>query len=297
MSGAYGASTARRQRSTRSEMTSLHDSLFEIAERLRPLTVRGLFYQAEIAGLIPKTERGYRRVQRATVEMRRAGRLPYAWLTDGTRLRQRPRTWRNAGEAARATAQFYRRTLWGAGSPSIELWVEKEALSGVLWPVADEWDVPLYPARGYSSLTFLHGAAEELRTAGRPAFIYHLGDHDPSGVDAAHKIERELRRLAPEVPIHFERLAVLPEQIQRWNLPTRPTKASDPRSRSWEGESVELDAIPAPDLRKLAEAAILRHIDLRALDAAMVAEASESELLEVWAEQFDRTLGELGGGA
>src|SRR5262245_39157892 len=87
-------------------------------------------------------------------------------------------------------------------------------------------------SRGYASLSFLHSAAENIAREDRPCFTYHLGDYDPSGVNAGEKIEDTLRESAPEAEIYFERIAVLPEQIEAWNLPTRPTKASDSRSKA-----------------------------------------------------------------
>src|SRR5262249_36170020 len=105
-------------------------------------------------------------------------------------------------------------------------------------------DVPLMVARGYASLSFLYGAAEAINELDVPEYIYHLGDFDPSGVNAGEKIEETLRELAPDADIYFERLAVTAEQIAEWNLPTRPTKASDTRAKNLGSAiSVELDAI------------------------------------------------------
>ena len=105
------------------------------------------------------------------------------------------------------------------------------------------FDVPLMVARGYASLSFLHTAAEYINDLDVPTYIYHLGDFDPSGVNAGEKIEETLREMAPDAEINFERLAVTPEQIDEWNLPTRPTKTSDTRSKNFGDISVELDAI------------------------------------------------------
>ena len=117
--------------------------------------------------------------------------------------------------------------------------------------VTDEYDVPLMVSRGYASLSFLHSAAENMEAEDRPCFIYHFGDFDPSGVNAAEKIDETLNELAPTAEIHFQRVAVTPEQIARLDLPTRPTKTTDTRSKSWGGgdESVELDAIEPDTLR------------------------------------------------
>ena len=105
-------------------------------------------------------------------------------------------------------------------------------------------------ARGYSSISFLHSAAEAISAKGKPAYICHFGDLDPSGVDAARDIEAKLRRYAPEAEIHFERPAVTCEQVEQWGLPTRPTKMTDTRAKKFVGTSVELDAIPARQLRQ-----------------------------------------------
>jgi hypothetical protein len=123
-------------------------------------------------------------------------------------------------------------------------------------------------------------AAEE-----RPAYIYHLGDFDPSGVNAAEKIDETLRELAPEAEIHFERLAVLPSQITEWNLPTRPTKQSDSRAKDFGDISVELDAIDPHQLRTLVRNAIELHLPADQYQVLKTAEESERDLLRTFARE------------
>ena len=101
----------------------------------------------------------------------------------------------------------------------VEIWCEKDALAGVLLEETKVYDVPLMVARGYSSLSFLHNAAMAIKERGKPAYIYHFGDLDASGVDAARDIEAKLRRYAPDAEIHFERPAVTREQVEEWSLP------------------------------------------------------------------------------
>jgi hypothetical protein len=93
--------------------------------------------------------------------------------------------------------------------------------------------------------------------------------------------------MAAGAEIHFERIAVNVDQIEEWNLPTRPTKKTDTRSKTFKGASVEADAIPPADLRALVEEAITQHIDQRVLTTTKVAERSERELLKAWAEQLE----------
>ena len=120
----------------------------------------------------------------------------------------------------------------------------------------------------------------------KPAYIYHFGDLDPSGVDAARDIEAKLRRYAPDAEIHFERPAVTRAQAEEWNLPTRPTKQTDTRAKKFVGTSVELDAIPAAKLRHLVRGCIERHIDQHQLSILRIAEESERQLLTKWAATY-----------
>ena len=249
-------------------MEERQKALLAIVEKQKPMTVRQVFYQATVRGLVPKTENGYQMVARELSAMRRAKLLPFHWIADTTRWQRRPRAYASVGHALEETAKFYRRRLWDDAAAYVEIWIEKDALSGVVYPVTSEYDVPLMSAKGYPSLTFLHAAAEQMESEKRPCFIYQFGDHDPSGVDAARAIEESLREMAPNAEIHFERMAVTPAQIGAWRLPSRPTKAADPRSKNWTGgESVELDAIDPDILRALVRQSIQRHVDPRQLES------------------------------
>ena len=139
-------------------------------------------------------------------------------------------------------------------------------------------------SRGYTSPSFLYEAARYIEDLGKPAHLYHFGDFDPSGQDAAAKIAATLRELAPDAEIYFDQVAVRPWQVEEWRLPTRPTKATDSRTKRWTGgESVELDAIDANQLRDLCELHVKGHIDRRQLAVLEEAERSERELLTKWA--------------
>jgi len=138
--------------------------------------------------------------------------------------------WRRGG--ASRDRKFYRKSLWTEADRYVEVWLEKDALAGVVYPITEMYDVPLMVARGYASLSFLHSAAEYISDLDVPAYVYHLGDYDPSGFNAGEKIEETLRELAPSADIVFERIAVTPEQIEQWHLPTRPTKGRTPEQRN-----------------------------------------------------------------
>jgi hypothetical protein len=281
-----------RYRRTNAELAQIDSAILEIAEAEEPVTVRGLFYRVMSRGLVPKTEKGYSVVQRRTLRLRREGDLPYGWITDGSRLRLKPKTWSSTQAALENTAKMYRRDLWIDQELHVEVWTEKDAIRGVVYPVTEEFDVPLMISRGYSSETFLHETAEEINEKGRDAVIYQLGDHDPSGADAWRDIQRKLLGFVdPGINLVFERIAVTPEQIVELNLPTRPTKQSDPRAAKFVGESVEIDAIPSTTLRALVRQAIELWIDPELLRIAKIAEESERKALLLNAELAGRFRG------
>jgi hypothetical protein len=258
-------SESRRHRRTKVEVAGIRNAILDILSNDNPQTVRQVFYALTVRGVIDKAEIEYQRtVIRLLVEMREAGKIPFEWIADNTRWMRKPSTFVGLEHCLKSAAEFYRRNLWAAMPVYVEIWCEKDALAGVLLEETQVYDVPLMVAKGYASLSFLHSAAMTIKDKGKPAYVYHFGDLDPSGVDAARDIEAKLRRYAPEAEIHFERPAVTREQVEQWNLPTRPTKLTDTRAKKFNNPlSVELDAIPARRLRELVREVINRHVDQR----------------------------------
>ena len=273
------ATLIKRHRATKAQVEIRRAVLFEIVSAMKPMTVRQVFYQATVRDLVEKSEAGYNKVQTDLVQMRRTGAMPFSWLADNTRWQRKPQTFGSVQEALNDTARFYRKALWADADAYVEVWLEKDALAGVVLPITDLYDVPLMVARGYASLSFLHSAAEYINGLDVPVFIYHFGDFDPSGVNAGEKIEQTLKEMAPDAEIAFERVAVLPEQIEAWNLPTRPTKASDSRSKGFGEISVELDAIEPKHLRALVRASIEGRLPADQFRVLKVAEESERTLI------------------
>jgi hypothetical protein len=276
---------SKRLRRTKAEITAVRTAIIDVLSKDNPQTVRQVFYALTVRGVIAKAEIEYQRtVIRLLVEMREAGIIPFEWLADNTRWMRKPSTFVGLEACLNNISDFYRRDLWASMPVYVEVWCEKDALAGVLMEETKPFDVPLMVAKGYASLSFLHSAAMTIQAKGKPAYIYHFGDLDPSGVDAARDIEAKLRRYAPGAEIHFERPAVTRAQVDEWNLPTRPTKQTDTRAKKFGSDtSVELDAIPARQLRELVRKVITRHVDQQQLDLLRVAERSERDLLVQWA--------------
>jgi hypothetical protein len=279
----YAACRTNCLRASNLQMAARYAALVRIVCEIQPCTVRQTYYQATVRGVVEKTQAGYDKVQRALVDLRMAGKIPFRSITDNTRWQIKPITYNSMEDALDATAHLYRRAVWSDVDSYVEFWLEKDALAGVIHPITSRYDVPLMVARGFSSLSFLHNAAEHIESIQKPAYVYQLGDHDPSGVCAGQKIEEMLRRFAPRAEIHFERLVVLPHQIAQWNLPTRPTKKTDSRARNFEGDSVEMDAIHPETLRQLVQEVIVAHLPPDQLRVLKVAEESERRMLRMFA--------------
>jgi len=281
----YGARTPRRRR-TNLELAELHDALLELVAAEQPVTLRGAYYRAVSSGVVDKTEAGYKLVGREILKLRRSHRMPYRWITDGTRWISKPTSYDDADQALNDLASSYRRALWQEQDATVHVFTEKDAISGVIYPITDRWDVPLAVLRGYCSETFAFEIAEDLAADSRTSYCYGLGDHDPSGVDAWRDLQAKVLRFAPDANVVFERLAVTPEQVTVHRLPTRPTKTSDTRAAGFRGESVEVDALPPTVLRTLVDDAIAQHIDPRSLALTRAVEASERDGLEALAGRW-----------
>jgi hypothetical protein len=258
-----------------------------------PMTVRQVFYRLVGHGLIEKTEGEYNNVEvRLLTRMRLEGSLPWHWITDGTRWMHKTARYGSVEEALDATRRHYRRDYWRDLDEYVEVWLEKDALAGVLFRVTDEWGVPLMVTRGFASLSYIHNAAKEIERIGKPTSIYYFGDYDPSGVEIDRNLERRLREFAPGSDIHFARVAVRREQIEEYELPTRPTKTGTNHGRGLHsGDSVEVDAIPPAVLLGLVRRAIEQHVDPTRVATLEAAEASERELLGGLAAMLERTDG------
>ena len=270
----------KRHRITKDGLAERRAALLEIVRAAQPATVRQIFYLASVRGIVPKDEGGYDRVQVDLVEMRRSGHLPYGWIVDHTRWQRRPVTFNSIDEALADTAATYRKALWRDAESYVEIWLEKDALSGVVMPITSKFDVPLMVARGYASETFLHAAGKYMAAVKKPCFVYHFSDFDPSGQDAARAVEKGLRQHAGMAEIHFERIAVTHSQIDEWTLPSRPTKQSDSRAKKFGPVSVELDAIDPNKLRELVEEVVTRHLPPDQYEILLAAEESERTLFQ-----------------
>lgn len=278
----YGArAIKKRGRRTKAEIRELRDTLFEIVVKNMPVTVRGAFYLAASAGLVPKDDaKGYRPVQRELLKMRREGIIPWGYITDGSRSVYGHSRYGGLESYAKQVARNYRRDYWHDSPHYVEVWLEKEALRGAISPVViDEFGLDLYVTKGQPSATYLYEAAEDIAGDGRPTFVYVLSDHDPGGLRIFDRIKQELTDFVGDVAeLHIRRLALTPYQVRLYDLPTRPGKEKDPNAAEFKsrwGDCVELDAMPPNTLRGLIREKLESHMDAERLRQLKLAENEE----------------------
>jgi hypothetical protein len=306
----YRASPVKRRRATRDEMGGRAAFLVDYARRHAPVTVRQLFYRAGVEGVagIGKDESGYRKVQDQVLRLRRGGSLPYEHIADATRWMRKPRSYDSIEEAARETAELYRKSLWRDAPVHCEVWCEKDALAGVIYPETAALDTALMVARGFTSETFCFEAIEARAAADDDKLyvVYSLFDFDRSGRDAADSLKEKLERFAAErgVRVLFIQLAIAEEDVIEfdagafrarvtftlndavfdWWLPTREPKRKSRADQLWAYPfAIELDAIEPDELRRLVRTALELHLAAEELRILKTIEENERELFRRWA--------------
>jgi hypothetical protein len=178
----------------------------------------------------------------------------------------------------------------------VEIWIEKDALVGVIEGVCEEEDVPYFSCRGYSSQSSMHKAANRLKfweNMGRSTVIFHLGDHDPSGIDMTRDIEDRMAMFGCRVDVR--RIALNMDQVEEFNPPPNPAKVTDSRAEQYilehGDESWELDSLEPSMMVELVRASILEVREARIWDEKEEEENQDRAILtktvERWAEVVD----------
>ena len=107
-----GAKRGQRRRSL-DDMRALDDALVRLAIKHAPATIRQVYYQAVVAGLVPKDEAAYRTISERLVLLREQGRVPWDAIADRTRSQRKPPTWASIRSAVASVRHYYRRDVWG----------------------------------------------------------------------------------------------------------------------------------------------------------------------------------------
>lgn len=220
----------------------------EYAEQGFDLTLRQLYYQFVARGILPNNMRSYKRLGSIVNDARLAGLLDWSQMVDRTRHLRALAHWGSPSDILNACAGQYRIDKWATQPWRVEVWVEKDALIGVVETVCQRLDVPCFSCRGYTSQSELWQAGNRIRRYAKKqqVRVLHLGDHDPSGVDMTRDIADRLFLFTSEADI-VKRIALTMEQVEELNPPPNPAKQTDARfmayRREFGAESWELDAL------------------------------------------------------
>lgn len=251
------------------------------------LTLRQLYYQFVARDIIPNNQQSYKRLGNAIDKARKAGLLDWAYIVDRTRNLAGYRTYLDPSGIVDDMERDYHIDLWEDQATRVEVWVEKEALAGVISRASLPFGVDYFSCRGYVSQSELHAAAIRHRRyerLGQDVVVIHLGDHDPSGIDMTRDVEDRLELFGASTRI--ERIALNRDQIDQYKPPPNPAKLTDSRAKGYIAEfgrsSWELDALNPDTLADLIRGRIERHMDADAYNERVDQQTSgRAELAKV----------------
>lgn len=287
------------------------------AEKGYDLTLRQLFYQFVSRDLLPNTERSYNRLGSIVNDARLAGLIDWTHVVDRTRVPKTQSHWDDPAEIVRSAARSFAMDKWERQKTRVEVWIEKDALVGVLAACCPADDVTYFSCRGYTSQSAIWRAAQRLAgyiRSGQNVVVIHLGDHDPSGIDMTRDIEQRLAMFiaidvydapAGEEPeaymeylddggdqrLEIERIALNMDQVRRYNPPPNPAKLTDSRATSYIAKhgrhSWELDALEPTVLVDMIQRTVDAHRDGDQWSDAVREQEAEREILTAASDRWD----------
>jgi hypothetical protein len=255
------------------------------------LTLRQLFYQFVARDLIPNTTKEYKNLGRIINDGRLAGLISWAAIVDRTRNLETNSHWKTPADIVETCSRSFQIDKWLDQKNRVEVWIEKDALLGVIERVCRPLDIPYFSCRGYTSQSELWAAGQRLKRykdVGQTPVIIHLGDHDPSGKDMTRDIEDRLAMFMGGCEVN--RIALNMNQIKKYNPPPNPAKLTDSRStgyiKEFGSQSWELDALDPKVLHALIEKTVLKYRDERAWKNSKQEEDGHRERLAEMAEEL-----------
>lgn len=263
------------------------------------LTLRQLYYQFVARGLLENTVKNYKRLGSIINDARLAGLIDWEAIEDRTRGISSTPHWDTPADIIDSAAASFRIDKWSDQKYRVEVWIEKDALSGVFSEVCRKLDIAQLSCRGYTSQSEMWRGAMRLKRYiknGQTPVILHFGDHDPSGIDMSRDIEDRLKMFGANVI--FERLALNFDQVKQYNPPPNPAKETDSRCagyvRQFGHESWELDALEPKVLVRLASQSVLRYREEGKWSAAISMEQLHRDQLNNVSERWDSVVEFLG---
>jgi hypothetical protein len=275
------------------KIEQMREIVDEYSEQGLRLTARQLYYQFVSRDFIPNTPAEYKKLTALLTDARYAGLIDWSAIEDRGRVPDVPSEWKDVQSLVRGALRAYRLPRWGNQPCYAELWVEKQALAGVLEPLAYEYHVPLMVNKGYSSASAMYDAAKRINRRSddgtKRTHLFYLGDHDPSGEDMVRDIKERLFEFGARHCL-VTKIALTMGQIGEYHPPPNPAKITDPRAKAYcaqhGAESWEVDALRPDVLAQLIRTALDGCIDKKRMRAVIDREEHDKEALRAAAENL-----------
>lgn len=278
------------------------------------LTLRQLYYQFVARDILPNSQASYDRLGGIVNDARLAGLIDWNHIVDRTRNLRDLSHWEQPSDIIDASASQFRIDKWATQPSRCEVWIEKDALVGVIAGSCEKWDVPYFSCRGYTSQSEMWGASQrylEHIETGQSVEIFHFGDHDPSGIDMSRDIFERLELFltvdywrahgetefyAESGPFireqfHLNRIALNMDQIEQYDPPPNPAKLTDSRAggyvREYGYDSWELDALEPSVISALIESEIESILDNEQWQIASDEQVEHRRLLKAVSDDWD----------
>lgn len=262
------------------------------------LTLRQLYYQLVSANVIPNKERAYQNLSRLVSDGRLAGEIDWDAIEDRVRQPRSMPDWNNLTELVDSALAQFRLPRWENQENYVELWVEKDALAGVLWPIARDYHITLMVNRGYSSQSAMYESAERFLNArdteanglnSRELHMLYIGDLDPSGEDMVRDVEDRLAMFGAAVNV--QKVALTIDQVRAYKPPPNPAKMTDVRAPAYVAKygnnSWEVDALPPNVLNKIVRDALDELVDSDLMDEVKEKEVEDKKRLRTAVKELE----------
>lgn len=280
---------------TRKLIEQANEIIDEYQARGFTLTVRQLYYQFVARDLIRNTPQNYERVASVVDDARKAGLIPWDAIEDRTRFVRGFDTFRTPQDFLAHTIEGYKEDVWRDQDYHVEVWIEKDALLGVVEPACHELRVDYFACRGYPSSSELYKAGKRMayyRSIGKWPLVFYVGDHDPSGLQMGiQNAPNALIQYGRTTDIEMQMIALTRDQIDEHEPPPNYAKETDSRynwyvDRTGLDEAWELDALDPSVLDAVIRDAIEGVLDRDKFEANIALEKARRDTLRSVTEQY-----------
>jgi hypothetical protein len=172
----------------------------------------------------------YKRLGVIVRNARDGGLIDWNAIEDRTRELNTHSFWNSPSGIISTAAHSYREDLWLGQRYRPEVWIEKDALLGVIEGICTELRVPYFAHRGNNSQTLQYQAGKrfaEYLDQGLIPLVLNLLDHDPNGIDMSRDNQERLALYA-RAEIEVRRIALNMNQVRQYNPPPSSSRKVTP---------------------------------------------------------------------